>query len=700
LTNGEKISFDEATNRAIQLSKKASYIDVDWHGLWISPKGEIYDIGKGMKSEHDKWMQEFKGKSEREAIEEGWVRIRYITGGVIVAVKNLFAIPNSVDDLMLTQPTKTVEVIDPQNNYIMLDYADVVDYGVQNAVQRNKRLIVKSSLKKADQEVPCPNCGRLREYTDVIRDGKCDQCEKEGVFSGAEFSTDAVGVNPSMDQGPWASPEDHGATPQQSTFPNTMWDPATDGNPDEQPYSNIASSKKLSKKEIVANPKGRYWIAPDGTEFPLAGVHSSWIKQHPEILKKYGINIKNAVNLQPIYDQMYSSGWTRVSDEPAGTGFLIVVNDIQKLPVYLDDFIAKNFSEGDEIHVGAGNGNVYISDPFPSIQKAVNKALRNPVKASLNKQASSIEDVNGAKVFVNPTIEQVKALLKNSKDNLLRAVLDPATGDLYFWDAWMADHAGIVRYFGLPIDVETVAAGDNYLWTLGDDNEIDWLYEKCARRLQRLKRPNRKQADLSGQTVRDILEVVESSGGITYNMTQGNLAQTNNYSVSVYPEREKVVSVIDFDEIERYIIDNEDLLRDPNNSLGIWSHEGQTWLDVVVTIPNKEQALELGREHGQLTIWDLKNMKEIPTGVVRAFNKQDIAKKAEKSPLTEQQANEISAASCPAYVIAINNFYSANSRGHDKDRSLAYAIDSVKNLEKIDEKRLVEFINTYLSPVK
>jgi hypothetical protein len=208
---------------------------------------------------------------------------------------------------------------------------------------------------------------------------------------------------------------------------------------------------------------------------------------------------------------------------------------------------------------------------------------------------------------------------------------------------------------------------------------------------------SKKQADISGQTVRDILEVIESSGGITYNMQQGNLAGTPNYSVSVYPGREKIVDgVADFDDIENYIEANEDLLSQSSNSFGVWSNKGQVYYDVVVTIPDREEALKLARENNQLAIWDLKNMIEIPTGVIRAFNKKDIVKKAEESPLTEEQANQISAASCPAYVIAINNYYEAVKRGHDKDRAIEYAIYSVKNLEQIDEKKLVEFINTYL----
>ena len=354
-------------------------------------------------------------------------------------------------------------------------------------------------------------------------------------------------------------------------------------------------SKKLSKLDIKANPQSRYWLDPSGKEYEVSGSHGHWIKFNADLLKKYGINVNKGGDLTPAYNQMYNTGWTRISNEPAGTGFVILVEDIRKLPSYLDNFIAKNFSEGDTVHVGASNGNIYVSDPFPSIQKAVNKALRNPVNASL------------------------------------------------------------------------------------------------------------KQADVSGHFINDILHSIESTGGVTYSLSKGNLAGTNNFSVSIYPNKEQIIEgVADYDDIENYIDTNEDLLSNPNNAFGAWGHEGKIWYDVVVAIPNKEQALKLAREHNQLAIYDLAKGQEISTGIQRqvAFCKKDIVKKAEESPLTEDQANQISSVSCPAYVIALNNYYEAVKRGHNKERSVQYAIFSVKNLEKIDEKKLVEFINTYLGPVK
>jgi len=75
---------------------------------------------------------------------------------------------------------------------------------------------------------------------------------------------------------------------------------------------------------------------------------------------------------------------------------------------------------------------------------------------------------------------------------------------------------------------------------------------------------------------------------------------------------------------------NKDLLSDANNSLGIWSHEGKTYLDVVVTVENYDEAVDLAKKHNQIAIWDLRNNNEIPTGgtgePTQAFSKNEMVK--------------------------------------------------------------------------
>src|SRR6185369_2219220 len=193
---------------------------------------------------------------------------------------------------------------------------------------------------------------------------------------------------------------------------------------------------------------------------------------------------------------------SRVSNE---RGFTIQVADLRRLPAYLDDFIAKHYAQGDVIRIGTDNEMVEISDPFPKLQRQVNKAL-----------------------------QQTQASLK--------------------------------------------------------------------------------EADLSGQIVNQIVNALHANGGVTWNLSQGNMVGTPNYAVSIYPDRAQILDGVDFDRVEEFIISNSDLLDNPENSFGAWSHDGKVYLDVVATIPDINKAVELGKQHNQIAIWDLKNGEQISTG--------------------------------------------------------------------------------------
>lgn len=400
---------------------------------------------------------------------------------------------------------------------------------------------------------------------------------KEAVFSGNEFSLTNIGDNPTVTNDPFSSPEDHGVKPQKHPFPNTNWLPADDSEDEEEPWSNVASSKKrpFSKK---AAPDARYWIAPDGQEFNAGTHHGAWVNNHKDILKSYGINTK-VDSLSDVYQQMYASGWSRVTNE---RGFTIQVPDLRSVPAYLDNFIAKHYKQGEVIRIGTDTEMVEVSNPFPNIQKAINRELRKV--ASL------------------------------------------------------------------------------------------------------------KKADISGKTVNDIVNRVHQNGGVTYNLGQGDMSGSNAFAVSIYPDRSQILdSGVDFETIEGFLVANQDLLADSSNSLGVWNHEGKTYLDVVKLVENYDEAVDLGKQHNQIAIWDLRNNNEIPTG-----GTGEVAKQSAEQILTQEQQNEIAAKTSPVYVMAVNNYAEALKRGHSKDRALEYAIQAVANIDKIDPKQLVEIINTYL----
>ena len=53
------------------------------------------------------------------------------------------------------------------------------------------------------------------------------------------------------------------------------------------------------------------------------------------------------------------------------------------------------------------------------------------------------------------------------------------------------------------------------------------------------------------------------------------------------------------------------LMSNPGLCLGTWVNEGIVYLDLSENISSKEQALALGKERGQLAIFNLANMEEV-----------------------------------------------------------------------------------------
>jgi hypothetical protein len=53
--------------------------------------------------------------------------------------------------------------------------------------------------------------------------------------------------------------------------------------------------------------------------------------------------------------------------------------------------------------------------------------------------------------------------------------------------------------------------------------------------------------------------------------------------------------------------------------LGAWTHEGSVYLDAVATTSRPSEAIRKGRNRGEMSVWDNKNMSEIPTRDPRDF---------------------------------------------------------------------------------
>jgi 2'-5' RNA ligase len=143
----------------------------------------------------------------------------------------------------------------------------------------------------------------------------------------------------------------------------------------------IGKPEKKASLRIVAALGIKYWIDPSGKEYDISGTggHYGFIKQKfPQI--------KSLDEIQSMADQLIADGWTRITsgqETSEGSDFAIEVQDLKRLPNYLDNFIAQHYT-GNGIEIDDLEGNyIKVNDPFPFIQKQVNRALRQPVIAKV-----------------------------------------------------------------------------------------------------------------------------------------------------------------------------------------------------------------------------------------------------------------------------------------------------------------------------
>lgn len=106
----------------------------------------------------------------------------------------------------------------------------------------------------------------------------------------------------------------------------------------------------------------------------------------------------------------------------------------------------------------------------------------------------------------------------------------------------------------------------------------------------------------------------DKDGGFSIDVKTGQTPQSG-FMVSIYPEREEKQHILTFDTntLNRYIVDNIDLLLQPGAYLGGWHDpaDDTVYLDVSVKTDNLVDAVLMARKHGQLAIYDIANATSI-----------------------------------------------------------------------------------------
>lgn len=124
------------------------------------------------------------------------------------------------------------------------------------------------------------------------------------------------------------------------------------------------------------------------------------------------------------------------------------------------------------------------------------------------------------------------------------------------------------------------------------------------------------------EVVRSTLDRVKENGGLSVNLKDGS-EPTKGFMVAKGKKFAAIVKADEFfDEakgaeiLSSYMKQHKAEFNNSNNYLGLWhnTEDGQVYLDVSENIQDEAEATSRGRERDQISIWDVANFKEIPTG--------------------------------------------------------------------------------------
>jgi hypothetical protein len=152
-----------------------------------------------------------------------------------------------------------------------------------------------------------------------------------------------------------------------------------------------------------------------------------------------------------------------------------------------------------------------------------------------------------------------------------------------------------------------------------------------------------------------------ANGGFTFNPAQGDMTGKSAFAVAgSYPELSRTVPTdkLTPSHVQSYMEDPavaKVLRENPNASVGAWSHDGKTELEISETPKNLEEAKALAQKNNQVSIWDLKNGKEIPTGGTGTVDSMRVGQRKPVSVKSEKGRNPLSNLSPEVLDRAITN---------------------------------------------
>lgn len=177
------------------------------------------------------------------------------------------------------------------------------------------------------------------------------------------------------------------------------------------------------------------------------------------------------------------------------------------------------------------------------------------------------------------------------------------------WQDAMA--AGFVMGGGATLAM----AGQNQTPTMPQDGKTQLAPVNPQAELANIQqKANAKETDINPQALVNILDTHNAKGGSTVDLKTGKPV-TEGFAAAISRDYEQIIpgTKITPEQLAEYAAKHHDVLAaNPRNTIGTWVADGKTYIDISTVVPTKEEAIELGKKHNQLAVFDLENFAEIP----------------------------------------------------------------------------------------
>lgn len=145
-----------------------------------------------------------------------------------------------------------------------------------------------------------------------------------------------------------------------------------------------------------------------------------------------------------------------------------------------------------------------------------------------------------------------------------------------------------------------------------------------------------------------LADMHNEGGGFTFNPREGDMKGKAAFAVAgSYPELSRTVpsATLTPDQVQSYMETPEVakvLASNPDASVGAWSHDGKTELEISETPNSLDAAKALAAKNNQISIWDLKKGEEIPTGGAGTLDTGRVGQRNPTAAKSEKGRNPLS----------------------------------------------------------